>query len=477
MTALRTLFTVREIAGLVDGELFFPSTGLAEGSDRDAPVTHVSIDSRNCHEGSMFVPLPGRFTDGHAFITDAVSKGGATLVLVAQQYEREHRGELTALRERSAFAYLVVPEVLRCLQDLARYYLGKFPELTKIGITGSNGKTTTKEMVASVLRRHAETYASQGNFNSEIGLPLSVFELDRDQRYGVFEMAMNRRGEMELLADILRPDMALITNIGRAHIGLLGSVSKIAEEKKRIFSRFSGQQQAFLPEHDPYLEFLSRGINGRVHLFGRFSTPDVTGVTDRGIEGSLIHWHGYDMRLSLPGDHNVLNALGAISIGLELGVPPADIRDGIEAVHAQFGRSEIIRGRITVIQDCYNANPDSVRQSILLLDRTAWSGRKVLVLGSMKELGDETAALHEEIARLAATTHAELLYFVGAENERSPNAASDAGFRGEILWAEDADSAAAELPGKIKEGDLVLLKGSRSMGLERLTPILLAEQR
>ncbi len=476
MTALRTLFTVREITGLVDGELYFPSSGLAEGSDRDAPVVHVSIDSRNCREGTMFVPLPGRFTDGHAFIADAVSKG-ATLVLVAQQYERDHRAELTALRERAPFAYLVVPEVLRCLQDLARYYLGKFPELTRIGITGSNGKTTTKEMVASVLRRHAETYASQGNFNSEIGLPLSVLDLGRSEQYGVFEMAMNRRGEMELLADILRPDVALITNIGRAHIGLLGSVAKIAEEKKKIFSRFSGQQRAFLPEHDSYLEFLSKGINGRVHLFGRFSTPDVTGVTDHGIEGSMIHWHGYNVRLRLPGEHNVLNALGAISIGLELGIPPSDIRDGIEAVQAQFGRSEIIRGRITVIQDCYNANPDSVRQSILLMDRTEWGGRKVLVLGAMKELGDQTAPLHEEIARLAATTHVGLLLFVGAEYEGSPDTVREAGFAGEVFWAEDVEAVSTELPRRVEDGDLVLLKGSRSMGLERLTPVLLSEHR
>jgi len=476
VTATRTLFTIREIAGLVDGELYFPTNGLVEGSDRDAGISRVTIDSRTAREGSMFVPLPGRFADGHSYLEDAVSRG-ATAVLIAKQFEREHREDVSSLRERYPFAYLVVPDVLRCLQDIARYYLGKFPNLTKIGVTGSNGKTTTKEMVGAILRRHAAAYATQGNLNSEIGLPLSVFELDQTHRYGVFEMAMNHRGEMEILADILRPDVGLITNIGRAHVGLVGSQEKIAEEKKKIFSRFTGRQQAFLPEHDSYLEFLSRGVNGRVHLFGRFSTPGVTGVTDNGVDGSVLHWHGYDVHIALPGEHNVLNALGAISVGLELGVAPAEIVAALETVLPQFGRSEVIRGRVTVIQDCYNANPDSVKQSITSVDRMPWNGRKILVLGAMKELGDQTEVLHREIAQFAARARVDVICFVGPEMTAVRDEVAAADFRGLILSADTTEAIRADLVAEVREGDLVLLKGSRSMSLEQLTPALIEGRR
>ncbi len=475
MTSIRTLFTVREVADLIDGELYFPSHGLAEGSDRDAPICSANIDSRKCGAGSMFVPLSGRFADGHDFIEDAVSRG-ATFVLVSTEFMRNSGYHVRQLADRLSFAYFVVPDVLECFQNLARYYLGKFSSITKIGITGSNGKTTTKEMLGAILRLHSPTCVSQGNYNSEIGLPLSIFELSAEHRYGVFEMAMNHRGEMELLSDILRPDIGLITNIGRAHIGLLGSQDRIAEEKKKIFSRYSGKERAFLPEHDAYLEFLSRGINGRVHLYGRFSTSGVTGVTDRGIDGSTLHWHGFDIHIPLPGEHNVLNALGAISVALELGVPEEVIQHGLQGLTPQFGRSEVIRGPVTLIQDCYNANPDSVSQSISAIERMEWRGRKILVLGAMMELGEQSETLHREVGRDAAKARPHAIFLVGPEMEVAAGAVKDAGFGGDLFFAKTTDELADALRTYVQTGDLVLLKGSRSLGLETLTPVIRGER-
>ena len=471
MTALRTLFTVREIAGLVDGELFFPEHGVVEGSDRDASIASVTIDSRTAGPGSMFVPLPGRFADGHDFIDNAVNRG-ATLVLMSTEYYRKSGERIGELERRHPFIYFAVDDVLECLQNLARYYLGKFPGLTRIGVTGSNGKTTTKEMIGTILSLHSPTCMSHGNLNSEIGLPLSLFEVRPEHRYGVFEMAMNHRGEIDLLADVLRPNMGLITNIGRAHIGQLGSQERIAEEKKKLFSRFSGNEQAFLPEHDAFLEYLSRGVNGRIHLYGRYSTPGIEGVTDRDIAGSVLHWQGHDIELSLPGEHNVLNALGAISVALELGVRPDLIKEGLERVAPQFGRSEVIRGDITIVQDCYNANPESMIQSISSIDRWDYGTRKVLVLGAMMELGDLSDELHREVGRAAGRSHADALFLVGEQMGAAEEAARGAGFSGQIVLKATAADIEPLLAGYLAPGDLVLLKGSRSLSLERLTPMI-----
>ena len=476
MTALRTLFTVREIAGLIDGNLFFPEHGVVEGSDRDAAIGSVTIDSRNAGPGSMFVPLSGRFADGHDFIDDAVNRG-TTLVLMSNDYHRESGEQISRLERLHPFVYFVVDNVLECLQNLARYYLGKFPGLTKIGVTGSNGKTTTKEMIGSILRLHSPTCMSHGNLNSEIGLPLSLFEVRPEHRYGVFEMAMNHRGEIDLLAELLRPSIGLITNIGRAHIGQLGSQERIAEEKKKLFSRFSGNEQAFLPEHDAYLEYLSRGVNGRVHLYGRYSTPGIEGVTDRGIDGSVLHWQGYNIELPLPGEHNVLNALGAISVALELGVRPELVKEGLESVTPQFGRSEVIRGAITIVQDCYNANPESMILSIAAIDRWDYGNRKVLVLGAMMELGEMSDELHREVGKTAGRSHADALFLVGDQMGAAEEAARSAGFSGQIVLKATAADIEPLLADYLASGDLVLLKGSRSLSLERLTPMIQKLQR
>ena len=250
-------------------------------------------------------------------------------------------------------------------------HLGRLPSVTRVGVTGSNGKTTTKEIIGGILTRHASTAVNEGNLNSEIGLPMACFGVGPRHRYAVLEMGMNRVGEMDILADIVRPDLALITNIGTAHIGLLGSQDAIAAEKKRIFAHFDGRQTGFLPEGERYGAFLAEGVRGKMVVFGPGSTPGFERSESMGLGGTLIHWEGFRIRFPLFGPHNLANALGALSVARELGVPNAEIRDGLEAVAPLFGRSQVINGPVTVIADCYNANPDSMARSLEFLESLA----------------------------------------------------------------------------------------------------------
>jgi UDP-N-acetylmuramoyl-tripeptide--D-alanyl-D-alanine ligase len=241
--------SVEQIAKATGGETVRVSSG------GDLEVSSVSIDTRSSRPGGLFIPLPGTKTDGHVYISDASEKGAAAALVKRSKWREGPEGSGPL---RPEMAVILVEDTLVALQTLANRYLSRFPELTRIGITGSNGKTTTKELVGSILSHHAPTMTSAGNYNSEIGVPLSVFEVEPEHRFAVFEMAMNHPGEMDTLADIVRPHAALITNIGTAHIEQMHSKKAIAKEKRKIFKHFSGQQKGFLCESEPFYNFLKR---------------------------------------------------------------------------------------------------------------------------------------------------------------------------------------------------------------------------
>jgi UDP-N-acetylmuramoyl-tripeptide--D-alanyl-D-alanine ligase len=459
-------------------------SGVLHGSGQ-SPITSVTIDSRESGEGSLFVALPGERTDGHAFVPQAL-RAGAGLALVRRSYADEHAAEIDALVAETGGSVCAVDDPLAALQALSKMRLATFSGLTRIAITGSNGKTTTKEIVASVLARRAPTFKTRGNFNSEIGVPLSVFEVQDDHRFGVFECAMNHVGEMEVLADIVRPELALITNIGTAHIGLVGSQEGIAREKRQIFSQFDGTQTAILPEVDPFRPMLEEGLAGSVELYGPQSVPDYEGAESRGIDGSILKWRGRRIHLPIPGEHNLRNALAAIAVGLHFGCTDEEIHAGIEGVRPEFGRGEVYRGPVTVVQDSYNANADSMREAIHMLDATPRrGGRHVLVLGAMYELGRYAAEHHAAIAREAASSAADLVFLFGAEFEAAAAEVTEAGNgdggarnsgtpdpTGRIRWTDSFEELSRLVSQTVVEGDLVLLKGSRGTRLERLLPLL-----
>jgi len=438
---------------------------------RDAGIDSVAADSRAVSRGGLFVALPGGRTDGHEFLRQAAESGAAALLVSDAQAQRR-RDELAALAGTHGLGVVSVPDTLAALQNLARVRIRGLPSVTRIGVTGSNGKTTTKEIIGSVLARHAPTAINEGNFNSEIGLPIACFGVGPAHRYAVLEMGMNRAGEMDVLADIVRPDLALITNIGTAHIGLLGSRDAIAAEKKRIFAHFDGRQSGFLPEGERYRGFLAEGVRGKMIDFGPGSTPGFERSESMGLGGTLIHWEGFRIRFPLFGPHNLANALGALSVARELGVPKAEIRDGLEAVAPLFGRSQVIHGDVTVIADCYNANPDSMVRALDFFESLPWEGRRIAVLGGMRELGEQTGPAHMELGNRLRATRLDLVCLVGAEMEQAWKSAEGGASVKRISWETSLEALDQRLHSIVRPGDIVLLKGSRGLELERLLPRL-----
>jgi UDP-N-acetylmuramoyl-tripeptide--D-alanyl-D-alanine ligase len=463
----RIVFAVSDIAVATSGRILFRPPGRAG-------VTSVAVDSRIAAEGCLFVALPGERTDGHEFLGQAAAAGAAALLVSDAQAARRTE-ELARIAAERGVGVVAVPDTLAGLQDLARFHMRRLPAVTRIGVTGSSGKTTTKEILGTILSRAAPTATNTGNLNSEIGLPLACFQVEASHRNVVLEMGINHPGEMDVLADIVRPDLALITNIGMAHIGLLGSREGIAKEKKKIFAHFDGRQTAFLPENDPYRSLLAQGLRGRVLFFGPKSTPGYGGSESMGLGGTLIHWEGSRIRFPLFGPHNLANALGALSVARELGVPNAEIRGGLEAVAPLFGRSQIIAGPVTVIVDCYNANPDSMASALDFVEALSWEGRKIAVLGSMRELGEETGPAHRALGERLRETGLDAVLLFGTEMEHAWQALESSPARARCWWFSDRDALGDRLQGLQKNNDLLLLKGSRSLELEKLLPRIIAK--
>jgi len=435
------------------------------GSGAGREIREVRIDSRTAGPDSLFVALRGERTDGHNFIADAASRG-CRAFLVSSEGARSRAEEYARIAAESGSLFIEVESPLAGLQALAARHLDGFPRLLRIGITGSSGKTTTKEMVAAILSRSMSVVMNEGNLNSETGLPLSVFSVRAEHRAGVFEMGMNRVGEIDELAGVLRPSLALVTNVGTAHIGILGSKDAIAEEKKKVFSRFSGPETGFIDEDEPYLGFLAEGMRGELVTYGPRTTPGFRGSASLGLDGTAVDWEGSRFALPLPGSHNLRNALGAVSLALRAGCAAADVAEGLSSLKPLFGRGEVVRGRATVVRDCYNANPESARAAIDFCDSVDWKGRRIYVIGSMLELGASSEAEHAELGGALARSRADAVILYGAETEAALDAMREAGYRGTLAMCREPAEVLKQLGFLVAEGDLVLLKGSRGMRME-----------
>jgi UDP-N-acetylmuramoyl-tripeptide--D-alanyl-D-alanine ligase len=429
----------------------------------------VHIDSRETAPGGIFVALAGSVQDGARFV-GAAFKAGAVAAIVAESALEDPSLALAESARAAGAVLFALPDTLRGLQDLAAAYLSRFPALIKVGVTGSSGKTTTCRIAAAIAGQEKPVAATPGNLNSETGLPLAVFTVRPHHEVGIFEMGMNRRGEIGELAGVLKPAIGLVTNIGTAHIGLIGSKTAILNEKKAIFSGFTGTELALIPADEECGEELARGISGKVCFYDASSFPELGEVRDRGLEGTELIWEGKKVLLGLTGKHNVKNALAAIAIARAIPVGSAAIREGLASVKPLFGRGEILRGAVTVIRDCYNANPESTAAAIAFCDDLEWPGRKLYVIGSMLELGEESGAAHRDLGSLLASSRADRVFLYGAETE----AALAAGVPG-VFHTNAMETLAGELKGFIRPGDLVLLKGSRGCALERLSGVLTGE--
>ena len=433
--------------------------------ETDAPIVinGVSIDSREDQTGKLFVALTGERFDGHSFVQAAFA-AGASAVLVEQDME------LDTLSVPSG-AVIKVGSTHQALKDLAAYYIRTL-SVKVVGITGSAGKTTTKDMVAAVLSQKFNTLKTEGNFNNEIGLPLTVFRLEPHHEYAVMEMGMNHAGEIDRLSKIAPPDIAIITNIGLAHIENLGSRDGIFAAKSEILGNLKPNGIAVLNGNDDKLQTLAGKLKQHICYFG--TTPECEvrageiAVNGLGSTESIVkigNSPSFKLKVNLPGKHIAMNALAAVAVGFIAGVPVEDIQRGIESFELTKMRLDIFKqGDITIINDVYNASPDSMKGALDILASADANARKVCILGDMFELGDFAQQLHIEIAQYAHDKKIDLIVLVGDRFIHGYNAIKE---HCAARYFVDQQACLKYIDEIIKPDDVVLVKASRGMGFEQ----------
>lgn len=437
-------------------------TGAA--SDKDLSITSVSIDSREVPEGCLFIPIKGERVDGHDFIAQAIAAGA-----VCTLSEREI-GDVS-------FPCIRVGDTAAALRSIAAYYLKQLG-VPVVAITGSVGKTSTKEMIASVLSQRFRVHKTEGNYNNDIGLPLTIFQMRESDEMAVLEMGISDFGEMRVLSGIARPDTAVITNIGYCHLEFLHDRDGVFAAKTEIFENLKEDGHIVLNGDDDKLRAV-RAVRGiRPVTFGIDSACDVWAdhIESLGFEGMRADIHteagSLAVHIPIPGRHMVYNALAGACVGLIYGCTLAEIRAGIESVPSVDGRFHIEKkASLTVIDDCYNANPVSMKASLSVLEEG--TGRKVAVLGDMGELGSDEVALHREVGTYAGGLKIDALYTCGTLAGQIGEAAADINPQLARAHFPDLASLCLRLPGLLKAGDTVLVKASHFMGFEAVVETLL----
>jgi UDP-N-acetylmuramoyl-tripeptide--D-alanyl-D-alanine ligase len=444
---------------------------LAGVPDEDALVTGpVVIDSREAGPGCLFAALPGTRTDGHAFAAAAV-RAGAVAALVTRP---------------SDCPALVVPDVQAALGRLARVVVDALPQLTVIGITGSAGKTTTKDLTAQLVEMLGPTVAPRESFNNEIGHPLTVLRVTSQTRYLVSELAARGPGHITQLCQIAPPRLGAVLCVGHAHAGEFGGLDAIAAAKGELPAALPPGGVAVLNADDHRVAAMAARTRAAVVTFGRSAQAQVRAdrvhCDEAGRAGfRLVTPAGSaPVQLQLFGEHHVHNALAAAALALQLGMPAADIGAGLSAAVARSRwRMEVTRlpDGVTVVNDAYNANPDSVRAAIAALAAMARGRRGFAVLGYMTELGDDADRLHEQVGAQAAEAGLAGLIVVG--EQAAPMLAGAKGVRGwtgELRYVPDAAAAVCALREQLHDGDVVLVKASHSIQLERVALALTGER-
>lgn len=442
-----------------------------------ATVCALAIDSRDCLPASLFIPLRGEKQDGHQYCEAALQNGARCFFIDEAFFRNTAQSTVEKLCAVYHAACILVKNTLYALQDCARYFVTKFPQLIKIAITGSSGKTTTKEILASILSAYQPTVFSEANFNSETGLPLSVFKIKRNAVYAVFEMGMNRKNEIAELARIVKPKLALITNIGTAHIGMLGSRENIAKEKKQIFSQFTDECTGFIPR-DEWSEFLAAGVKGQVQCIDIKKTigEKFTQRKSLGTAGYEFYYAGTKIHFALVGEHNLTNAVMAVCVAEFLKVPVQYIIEGLQNVHALYGRAEIVQGtKAQYLFDVYNANPQSMHSALSFLEDIHSAKRKIAVLGSMLELGDYSFDAHKKIIEEVEQSNIDFCFLYGDEFYKvfcKLNLHGTDVKKFCVFKTDEAKELAEKINAIVEAGDFILLKGSRSLELERFAKCL-----
>ena len=440
--------TLHEVAQACGGKLY---------GDPDISITSIVTDSRKAGEGSLFAAIPGARVDGHDFIEKTVEQGAACVLC-----ERAPAVEVP---------YILVDSTLVALKGIAEYYRSLFT-IPFIGVTGSVGKTSTKELISAVLSQRYRVHKTSGNFNNELGVPLTLFGLEESHEAAVIEMGISGFGEMTRLAKMVRPDISVITNIGCCHLENLGDRDGVLKAKTEMFTYLQPDGTIILCHDDDKLCTVMEHNGIRPIFYGtdpadEYYADNIEELLLDGVRCTLHHG-GSAITVTIPamGRHNVLNALCAMAVGKQLGLTDEEIRNGIESFTNVGSRNRILKTRgMTVIDDCYNANPTSTKAGLNTLSN--FTGRKVAVLGDMKELGRDELSLHREVGAYAKEKGVDVLIAVGPLSE-----ATAEGFGEGAIYYPTVDDCIAAIGELLHEGDAVLVKASHSMHFERIVAAL-----
>ncbi|NMB24327.1 MAG: UDP-N-acetylmuramoyl-tripeptide--D-alanyl-D-alanine ligase [Firmicutes bacterium] len=473
--------TVHELTKWISGRLL--------RGQKLSTITGVTTDSRTVKPGDLFIPLVGERFDGHDFVRTALS-GGAVATLVE---ENRAGGIMDGFAKGSypdtEFSVIGVQDTLLALQDLARAYRNLF-DLPIIAVTGSTGKTTTKDMIASICSQMGPVLKSPENFNNEIGLPLTLLQLDHEHLYGVVEMGMRGRGQIRELTRIASPQVGLVTNVGVVHMELLGTQEAIAEAKAELLEDMAPGSVAILNADDDLVRQMAHSCQDIDVIFYGYRKPrpttptgsryvTATNIVARGALGVRfqIHYDGdrVDIDLPLPGAYQVHNALAAAAAAFAVGASPWHVQSGLSKAQLSSMRMEQIQltGGGLIINDAYNANPTSMAAALEVAHEIAAGRPLVFILGDMLELGHLSKEAHYQIGRQVASYGPRFLIAVGNWAQEIARGARNAGMAGDLIvecWDQTvAQSVVGEL---VQSGDVVLVKGSRGIALEHVVEVL-----
>lgn len=453
-TSPMTGMTLEKIAAACGGTYYGPV------QDRESEVSMITTDSRQIEEGCLFVAIRGSRVDGNNFVPSAY-EGGALCCMSETAPEGEDR------------PYIVVKSCLQALKDMAELYR-EILGIRLIGITGSVGKTTTKEMIAAVLSEKFPVCSTQGNFNNEVGVPLTIFRLRKEHAVGVIEMGISEFGEMERLSAVVKPDACVITNIGQCHLENLGDRDGVLRAKTEIFSSMKPDGTIYLNGEDDKLVTVRESGGRQIVFFGGDESGSIRAenLVSLGLKGSrftVVSESGkFEVTVPAPGKHMVLNALAAAAVALDAGMTPEEISAGISKFHPIGGHGSIVETeQFVILDDCYNANPASMKAGIDVLRDGL--GRKVAVVGDMFELGDGERELHGEIGSYAIKAGINVLVCVGTLSKFTYDAAVAAGGEEQqAYYFETLKEAQDGISAILQRGDTVLVKASHGMHFEKI---------
>lgn len=453
--------TLENIASSCHGKL-----QLVNHDDAVKEVNSIVIDSRKCQDGSLFVATKGERVDGHSFVMDVWEKGALCVIV-------------ESVPEKVEGNYILVEDSFSALKDIAEFYRSQLN--TKIvGVVGSVGKTSTKEIVASVLAEKYNVQKTQGNFNNEVGVPLTLFSIEECHEWAVVEMGISDFGEMRRLAKMVKPDIVVMTNIGPCHLEKLIDLDGVLRAKSEVFEYINKQGEVILNGDDAKLSTISM-VNDKIPVyFGLYDNRDIYAedIVNMGLEGTkctiCTKEGSFDVHIHIPGEHMVLNALAGTAVGLFSGISLVEIKKGLENAHGIAGRSNIIvKENVIVIDDCYNANPKSMKAAIDLLSSSGTTN--VAILGDMFELGEDENELHSDVGVYLSDKKIDVLICVGKLSKNIYDSVhNDKMIKYHFETLEKCNECLINIINKARKNNkpAVLVKASHGMHFERILDII-----